>query len=562
MRPLLFLAARSFGNNCKHAIKDPVRALWFLLEAVVVTLLLISSYRKNVCTAHLIHFEDPQGEAKTLFLLVFAVYLVFSFISAWFVPTSFRPADSEILMVVPINQRRVLLSMILHQSLGRWWVHSIVILVLLRDQIFRLLGASFLKGQGFLYLAGLGAFFLSLLFVNVVFGNLRFLYRLNLSAHRIAPRQNWWPLLLTLIGFGALAVIGIQGFGGYILKCSKALSFLEITESDISFLVRGFSGFAIGILTSNASQLGMSMAFYVGALLLSLVLVSSRSQWLNELVAERAAIIKEKALGGKKSRVIKKAEKTKESTTPYVMQKLTLRRSLAIVWKDFLVIWRSSKIGVLVLFVVAILASLMTTPLGQSVLEFLSKQKLPTQSITLILHVFFGLTLFLVTIFMAHFTSKTGHLELLKCVDLQKPLPFSPMRIIFCEIFAKALPGILSVIVASIISLVFAPLEDRGFVVGVLRFLPCFMVLIVTANMLTTLLFSSREGGSSAVRGIVSFLLCYVLIPVEAYLTRTMAAAHFSEHAKTTVLVGFSLAYISALILWTGKLYGSYQPST
>jgi len=161
--------------------------------------------------------------------------------------------------------------------------------------------------------------------------------------------------------------------------------------------------------------------------------------------------------------------------------------------------------------------------------------------------------------------SQSGFIELLRRVDLEKPLPFSPTVISFSEVAAKSIPSILSLWVAAAVCVIVQP-ALWPFCLASLVGLPFLAVLCCSIVFLVTLIFPDLDDPTlRGFRGLMILLgMGIAFVPVVAvaagimFFGRTMTLAPL-----LAAIVGAALAIgISVVVCFiAGNLYAQFNPS-
>jgi len=166
-----------------------------------------------------------------------------------------------------------------------------------------------------------------------------------------------------------------------------------------------------------------------------------------------------------------------------------------------------------------------------------------------------------VAFMVATMTAQTGFTELLKRVDLQKPLPFKPQTIVMSEVLAKALPAIVIPVVCSLVGLVLFPAGWREVLAGAI-FFPSFGAIICALVCVIVLLFPEIDDVSQrSFRGLMVLIGILVVgapgvatFVIVAIITKSAIWSSIPA-ACIDVVVAFGLTAMG------GRLYADFNPS-
>jgi hypothetical protein len=235
------------------------------------------------------------------------------------------------------------------------------------------------------------------------------------------------------------------------------------------------------------------------------------------------------------------------------IHKLRLKGASALVWKEYLLQARSVRVLFILFPVFAIFLSV-APALITSGMPTRSGREAPIGPMLLLVQ------LMMVFVSTAS-TAQGGYLEMLRRVDLQKPLPFRPAAIIFYEVLSKASLGIVTCLAGAISALIVAPYswpQALAVIIG----MPAVAILLSAVFCLVIVLFPDVEDPTQrGFRGLVNMLgilvfcgpsiLVYGLL---IYLKLPPAVA-----AIPVAAMNIGLAILAATI--AGNLYASFNPS-
>lgn len=466
---------------------------------------------------------------------------------------SFKPADIDVLFPTPINPK-----IVLGFRMVRDYLVSLIVPVLLVAMTWRRAApdiATFFRNVPNPQTTGYAFRALSLAFILVMFTWVAMGYALSMYVNRNDRGSNSRKKLLGwIIALANFAVLGYLLFLGQ--RITSFGDFVGITQN--AFLRTFFftatlaSKMIMGPLDGNFSEslIGAGSLFAIAVFCVYLTL--RQAEWMYDQTAVRgfgSETIRQMHRKGDVVGVI--AESARQGKIKVRkwgwFQQLNWKGYWSLVWKDVLIQWRSVKTIVLIFTAVGILVPVMTM-IG-------SDHARRMQGYTILFGAGF------ITFMVANMLSQTGFSELLRRVDLQKPLPFSPAAITSSEILSKAAP---SIIIASVVSLIGSILMPAQWPYGLasIAFFPTVGLLICSIMCLIVLIFPDIDDAAQrGFRGIVS-LLGTALVVAPGALT-FLAIATFFKLLVVGALVGavINLGIAFVLTLATGGLYASFNPS-
>jgi hypothetical protein len=158
-------------------------------------------------------------------------------------------------------------------------------------------------------------------------------------------------------------------------------------------------------------------------------------------------------------------------------------------------------------------------------------------------------------------TATTGFVELLRRVDLQKPLPFSPAVTVGAEVVAKVVPLLPILLGAAILGVALDPRLWPHAIASLIA-MPALGVLLSAVVLLTTVLFPDIDDPTQrGFRGLMTLLGLAILALPSAGLAVGLyiLGVHPILVSIPSVLINAALA--AGVSLVAGSLYGAYNPS-
>jgi len=264
------------------------------------------------------------------------------------------------------------------------------------------------------------------------------LWSIALEAMEITGRsvRSWVSRLL--VGWAALSFGLTGGYLVYLSRLPEEFAFLTALGKAVDWLpayvlllpVRGLADAAIVLYQGFTPAMGVSFALWlVGVLLANRALV----RYQDALYEVGASLARKGAAARASQRdplgtyLQRKAEavSAKPLRTLRWLERWTPRGALALLWRDLLITWRASGWGNLL--IVALMAA---APVG---LALLIHYTAPSErDVRLALKIAYAVAQALTAFFIA-FGAFYGFTDMLRRVEWQKPLPFSPRAVMVVE---------------------------------------------------------------------------------------------------------------------------------
>jgi hypothetical protein len=464
-RALGYLTLRVVVNSIRRAFANPLRAV--LTTFVLAFFLcgwggaLIGSLAENPARAQPDMLQPQRLMLRSIGLVVIIhwFYVVFTII-----PSVFRPAyalvqesDVHYLFTTPLKPLALFRGMILIRGL----FGALFFLMLLAVYLL-LFGGARLRLLATVQEPVAPAIALlcyPVLYLLVFSTSL--LWSIALEAMEITGRsvRSWVSRLL--VGWAALSFALTAGYLVY-LRCSlDEFAFLTALGEAVDWLpayvlllpVRGLADAAIVLYQGFTPAMSVSFALWlVGVLLANRALVCYQ-----DVLYEVGALLARKGAAARASQrdplgtyLQRKAEaaSAKPLRTLRWLERWTPRGVWALLWRDLLITWRASGWGNLLM--VALMAAV---PVGLALLIHYTAS--PERDMRLALKIAYAVVQAM-TAFFISFGAFYGFTDMLRRVEWQKPLPFSPRAVMVVE----SLPSVVffagsQLLAASVISLWF-----------------------------------------------------------------------------------------------------------
>ncbi len=564
MKPLLFLTGRSIVNGLRRALTSPKR----LIATLVIGAYYFWIFGGRFLTAggggmpsRMRGFgATPQFSFPALSVIEAFAFSLFAAVSFFLViglfgyRASFKAADVDVLFPTPISPRIVLAFRMARDYLATLLVPLILIVVGFRsattglDLIFRNVPNPATAGYT------IRAFSLGMLLLTLAWVTMG--YALSLYLNRNDRRSDMRKRIIAwAIGISSALI------GSYIyaraLQIGSLDDFVSLTHSA---WVRGFfftatpaSSITMGPLEGNLSEMLIGAGVLICISAVSILLSLRQAGWMYDQAAVRGfssdTLRQLQRKGDMFGMVAESARAGRYKPKKAVwLQRIKTRGFGALIWKSALIQWRTVRI-LIFLFTLA--------ALGMSLGPVFGLEKSKAVDAGYMVMGMQGFAIFMV----ATILSQNGFTELLRRVDLQKPLPFSPATIIAAEVLATAAPCIVVSLTASVVAtLVLPAIWQHAF--AAIIFGPSIAILICSAMCLITLLFPEIDDvAQRGFRGIITLLGVAVLgTPGLAVLIVAIVGANQPLLGAIPGAL-INLAMSAGVMIAASGLYAGFNPS-
>jgi hypothetical protein len=566
MKPLLFLTIKSIQNSLVRALKTPRR----LLPVLFLLLWYYSAFvrgfgmsDKSMAAYGNFKLDSLKPEWIEAFSFgAFGLLSIFMVVSITGYRGSFGPADVDVLFPTPIEPRFVVIFRVVRDYL----------ITLLFPLFFGLMayrplsaGYSALKAadpvalQQTLRMAAVAWILTSLMFVNVGYAVSIWTNRSDLASERNRKIMRFVIIgfLVSLFAVAFIAARDVASVDDFVRAMSQPiLRVLLFPATFCTWIVAGAaSGQPLLLVSGILLLVGLSVVGYLATV--------RQVGWVYDQAASRgyAAIIlrllqqQGDLIGIAAQRARSGKRKARKETW---FTRLRVNGFWALTWKDVLLTWRGLGTTIILLSVVTIglimMPALLTAFAG-----------IPTKSRSLRtepgMNAFFvvmaGTSCFMVVPTISQFASA----ELIRRIDLQKPLPFTPFKVILGELMSKTIVNVLPIFVGvNLVSFIAPRFALIGLVCLVASIPVCANLNAVT--LASTLLFPDIDDATLRVlRGLVSTLGWAIgLFPSVLV---TIAAVAIGAPLPVIVLLFGAFAVLGAWVcmLFAARLYANLNPA-
>lgn len=554
MKPLLFLSLRSFKNGLRRALTSPKRLIGLVFFFGYY--LWIARFAFGGPQREMPEFASlgiPFPALPVVDALLFGVFLVLTASTLLTMAGQrggLRAADVETLFPTPVSPRLVLLLRIVRESLASLLLPLVLVLFFHRPvgNTLEVLFSEIPNPDGSAQAIRVGIVaYLMLSFALLSLGSAFSLWLGRADRERTAKVLSWagW---LGLTGVGVLvfvnsaepsALIGLANQIGVRIPFFPAWAATEMTMGPISGeswrFVAGAGGLSITILLGVAFALRQAEYLYDQAAQrvsqTDAILQHGRRGDLFAVQAERARMGKLKAGEAK------------------MLARWRPRKAWALVWKEALLVWRGGRQTALFLLILVGTMTAMGLGMGRSMR--------PTSASYMFLALQLSSLLSLASI-----QAQTGFVDMLRRVDLMKPLPFSPTLVAFFEVVAKAIVPIALSWLASLAALIFRPELWQAAIANALIAPSAAIFLSALFCALTVLFPDTGDPSQRSFRGLLALVGMMVGLGPSVLLFIVGVGVFdipMAVAAMPATLVNLVLAGVGAWI--SGSLYLGYNPS-
>lgn len=560
-KPLLFLTFRSVWNGLKRALTTPRRLISLVLVIAYYFLIFI---RPALAPSTNQAAPLPPGVNTTFDFpplavidgVAFGLFSVLSLLMLGGVMSAnatFRPADVDVLFSMPLSPRVVLTFRILRDYLLTLFVPLLIAIFGLKparlgwEAIFRDMPNPEYSGMALRFMI-ISWLLMSLTWVVISHAVTLWVNRTDRHADQ---RRRTFGICL---GVFALSVVGYIAWR--FTMVASAGDALAITHTPGLRVIFFMATMATQMTMAPFTPSGPLYAMIGGGGMVAFIaffywLALRQAPYLYDISAIRVAATSKtmelQRSGDFTGMLAHQARlgKFKGLRLGFVAR-MNMPGPRALIWKELLLQPRTM-ISFLVLFgLVGIMFSL---------LPALAPDR--KGNIGWLLLVMQAMTMFMITMSLA----QTGFVEVLRRVDLQKPMPFPAWITVSAEIVSKAILGIVVCLIGATVATVIRPtLWPYG--LAAMLSMPGFSVMLSACVFLVTMLFPDMEDASQRnLRGLMVMLSIAIagLLPSLAF--AGMAALGMPPYVGGLAAGLLSLGIAIILNLLSGKLYESFNPA-
>ncbi|HVT13369.1 MAG TPA: putative ABC exporter domain-containing protein [Fimbriimonadaceae bacterium] len=500
LRPLLFLTYRCLANGLKRSLTSPKRLL--------TTLAIISYYfwwfvrPLMVTNAGFARYEGSRSAFPPLQVLDAVVFTAFAALSLILTlglfgyRLAFKPADVDVLFPTPVNPKIVLLFRIVRDYFGTLLIPLFLTVMAWKPLQVENYFHDIPHPQSTAY--AVRALTIGYVLITATWVSMG--YALSLYVNRNDARSEFrkrlvgWSIAVACVIVVAVTIrtaIGFETMGDFVRYVQQPwLRAFFFTATPATRIV-------MGPLDGNFGEMTLGIVSLIGFSAACLYLALRQADWMYDQAAVRGfgaeSMRQLQRKGDYMALMAESARRGKiKARKPGWFQRLQWRGFWALIWKDALIQWRSVR-GMIILFVVVGLAMVVMPRFAEDS---------PHRAMGYIILVMMGFDAFMV----ATLTSQSGFTELLRRVDLQKPLPFGSQAIVMSEVLSKALPSMVVPVLCGLVGVVLFPYAWPEVLAGAI-FFPSLGAVIAALVCCIVLLFPEIDDVSQrGFRGLIMLL--------------------------------------------------------
>lgn len=562
MKPLAYLTLRSFLNGIKRSLTSGRRMISLIFVTLYYVFLVLrpmnSVYSQPDTMPGPMHFDLPPLQVVQAF--IFAGFAFLSLIlasSSSFQRLSFRPPDVDVLFATPLNPKIVLIFRLLRDYFFALLFPLLFVIIGWRPTasgvaaLFRNLPDPHAAGYMFRVMT-LAWLLMALCWVSIGYALSLFINRSDLVSDRNRKVLTYGGVGLFL---AAAAYIGWKAsldhsMGGFVhLTEDPVIRVAFFTATAATAMVMSplhghwlpfvIAGGGLIVLTGGAILLALSQVEYLYDQAAARGFDSLRLRKMQQR-GDLIAVAEDRARQGK----------VKVRGTAWLMR-MRLKGPWALLWREVITQMRASPFIIFLFTGIAVLFAVMP--------RFAGTAKTGTDGV-------FFLSMQALSVFMSCMVvAQSGFIEVLRRVDLEKPLPFTPAAVCFFEITAKAAPAALAAWVGALVGVILRP-DIWAYALASAVGLPLAGVLFCAVVFLVTVLFPDVDDPTQrGFRGLMIMLtLAIVMLPAALiaigiiFVARDLAIAPVLG-CGVGGLIALGLSMVTAYI--AGGLYAQFNPS-
>jgi hypothetical protein len=561
-RPLLFLTCKTVWNGLKRAFTTPRRLITVIFAVGYYFFIFI---RPALGPSGGMPMRGlPQGTPQldfppmqvidALSFAIFCVMSLFLMLGVMSANTAFKPADVDVLFSTPISPKVVLTFRIVRDYLITLLVPLLLAVFGLRparmgwEAVFRNMPNPEYSGMVLRFMI-ISWLLMSLCWVMMSYAVSMWLNRNDAGSDR-RRRIFGWTMTVFVVGVSAYIAYRFS----LVHSTADAMAVAQTPALRVIFFTATFATqmTLAPFTTSGPLSAVVGAGGLIAVIGFAYWLALRQVGWMYDQAAVRAASVSNavelQRSGDMAGLMALRAREGKfKGLRLQFISRLRMRSWRALIWKE-LVLQPRTTLGLTVMFtLIGIMMSLIgTLPDKRNSLEpgylFLMMQ---------------GIVVFMITMALA----QTGFVEVLRRVDLQKPLPFKSWVTVASEIGSKALVSVGAAVVGALVTLG-VKFALWPFILASLVGMPGFGFLLSACVFMVTMLFPDVDDPSQrGIRGIMimlSIAVCSLfpalamvgLLAIDVVPVLATGAAGLVASA-----IGLGLAMVSA------QLYDNFNPS-
>ncbi len=561
VRPLLFLTFRTLLNGLKRAFTTPRRLISLVVFLAYYFFMFIKPAlgpTKNsvVLPPGTTQLDFPPMQViDALSFSLFSVLSLFLLMGVLSANTAFKPADVDVLFSTPLSPKAVLTFRMIRDYLVTLLVPLLIAVFGLRparlgwEAVFRNMPNPEYSGLTLRFIV-ISWLLMSMCWVMISYSISLWVNRNDANSDRRKRAFGWG---LTLVVTAIVAYVGYRFWNVH-----EMADAMKIAQDPILRSVFFTASFATQMTLAPFSSAGPLSAIVGAGGLLAVVAVGytlalRQVGWMYDQAAVRAATVRSAVefqrsgdMAGLMAQRVREG-KAKAPRMAYI-SKLRMTKWRALIWKE-LILQPRTTLGMIIMFVlIGVMMSVMAT------LPDSRRESVMPGAFFLIMQ---GMVVFMISMAL----SQTGFIEVLRRVDLQKPLPFPSWVTVASEIGSKSLLTVASSLAGAIVVLFVKP-ALWVYVIAAIVGMPGFAFLLSACVFFVTMLFPDVDDPSQrSLRGLLMMLAIAVCALFPALATIGLLALGAAPPIATVVGaliafgIGLALAWVSA------RFYENFNPT-
>lgn len=559
MKALTFLYLRVFVNGVKRAFSSPMRMIGVLIfiftQLMWLPRIMFSERGMSELPVDIPKLDfPPVTVVDSVVFGIFCALTVMFALNLFNTRGSFRAADVDVLFPTPIDPRLVLVLKVL-RDIGLSLVAPLLLAVVFWRpakigwaNIFANMPNP--ESANTVFRVAIVAYFLSAIaWVWIGYGCSLALSKPDVKTDRLRIGLGWGLLGLFL---GFLTTCYFRSLG---LELPDALIRLANAPDirAIFFLAAGATNLTMASISGNAGQAVAGLAVLIGTILGAIAFALTKTGWMYEQAAMRASVTETtrqlRRSGDMYGMAVNsaKAGRVKAGKSGRI-QRMTVKGPWALVWKEVLVLKRTS---------LSSSAFYVLMSVGISVAVGLMPMRRHPELTGLLL---LGMQA-MVLLGPAMGLAQAGFIESLRRIDLLKPLPFKSQAIVAFEVVNKTLPTLIALVIGLIAAVAFKPGLVLYALAGILMFPGFTLALSAVSLLLVVLLPDIEDPTQRSFRGMATMLGVVTCTgpPVGLFAILLWLKVPVVVAALPTGAVMFGLAWLATF--FAGRVYEDFNPS-
>ncbi len=555
-KPLFYLTFRTSFNAIKRAITTPRRLISLVLFTVYYFVVFMRPGMmgggrgfpgRGPGMLPFPTYEVIDGVAFAVFALL-SIMMLGGIASA---NSNFKPADVDVLFATPISPRVVLVFRMVRDYLITLLVPLLIALLGIRP--VRMGWEAIFRGIQDPHAPTLALRYATISWILMAMGWITLTYGISLRVNRSdrdstkTRRQIGWAISLVLVA--VVSYIALQASKG-----GDVAALLEISRSPVLrlplFMATFATEFTISPLSPHpTSSAFMGLAGLLSVIMIGLIMAFRQVDWMYDQAAIRAVqyVATQKNRGDVAQHLAHQAREGKyRGLRLKFLQNVRMSGPWAMLWREMILVPRVM-LGMTILFtLIALFINVLPIMLPKD------RDMMPGYMILMMQ----AITVFMVALAQA----QVGFLEVLRRVDLQKPLPFKPSTTVWFEILAKGLTPIFPCVLSNIVIVVIRP-DLWTFSAAALLLAPSAGTLITACVFLVTMLFPDIEDPMQRQFWVLLTMLCVVIVgafPTGLFIVLLAVGTPVIAASLAAALLASGIAFLIATV--SGGLYANFNP--